>query len=54
MKEKFDVCLVWPFGKKLIFVIVKLVYSEKATKFCEISTLLLPVCIVDKSKEEIS
>ena len=33
---------------------VKFVYSEKATKFCEISTLLLSVCTVDKSKVEIS
>ena len=30
-------------------------YSEKATTFCEkISTLLLSVCTVDKSKVEIS
>jgi hypothetical protein len=29
-------------------------YSEKATKFCEISTLHLSVCTVDKSKVEIS
>ena len=33
---------------------VKFVYSVKATKFCGISTLLLSVCIVDKSMEEIS
>ena len=33
---------------------VKFTYSEKATKFCEISTLLLSVCTVDKSKVEIS
>ena len=26
---------------------VKFIYSEKATKFCEISTLLLSVCNVD-------
>ena len=32
---------------------VKFVYSEKATKFCEIFTLLLSVCTVDKSKLEI-
>ena len=32
---------------------VKFIYSEKATKFCEISTLLLSVCTVDKSKVEI-
>ena len=29
-------------------------YSEKAKKFCEISTLLLSVCTLDKSKVEIS
>ena len=29
---------------------VKFIFSEKATKFCEISTLLLSVCTVDKSK----
>ena len=33
---------------------VKLVYSEKARKFCEISTLLLSVCSVEKSKVKIS
>ena len=34
--------------------LVKFAYSEKATKFCKISTLLLSVCTVDKSKVEIS
>ena len=34
--------------------ILKFIYSEKATKSCEISTLLLSVCTVDKSKVEIS
>ena len=29
-------------------------YSEKVTKFCKISTLLLSVCTLDKSKLEIS
>ena len=29
-------------------------YSEKATKFCEIFTLLLTVCTVVKSKVKIS
>ena len=29
-------------------------YSEKATKFGEISTVFLSVCTVGKSKEEIS
>ena len=33
---------------------VKFIYSEKATKFCEISTLLLTVCTVVKFKVEIS
>ena len=32
----------------------KVIYSEKATKFCEISTLLLNVCTAVKSKVEIS
>ena len=32
------------------FRYVKFIYSEKATKFCEMSTLLLFVCTVDKSK----
>ena len=30
--------------------IVKFIYSEKATQFCEISTLLLSVYTLDKSK----
>ena len=33
---------------------LKFIYSEKATKFCEISTLLLIVCTAVKSKVEIS
>ena len=33
---------------------LKFVYSEKATKFCEISTLLLSTVHTDKSKVEIS
>ena len=33
---------------------IKFIYSEKATKFCEIFTLLLTVCIVVKSKVKIS
>ena len=32
---------------------LKFIYSEKATKLCEISTLFLSVCIVVKSKMEI-
>ena len=33
--------------------VLKFIYSEKATKLCKISTLLLSVCTVDKSKVEI-
>ena len=33
---------------------VKFIYSEKGTKFCEISTLLLTGTTLDKSKVEIS
>ena len=35
-------------------MVVKFIYSEKATKFCEIFILLLSVCTVDKSKVKIS
>ena len=39
----------------VIYRLLKFIYSEKAAKFYEISTLLLSVCIsVDKSKVEIS
>ena len=34
--------------------LLKFIYSEKATKFYEISTLLLTVCSTVKSKVEIS
>ena len=34
--------------------ILKFVYSEKATNFCEISTLLLSIVHTDKSKVDIS
>ena len=33
---------------------VKFIYSEKATKFCEIFPLLLTVCTAVKIKEKIS
>ena len=33
---------------------LKFIYSEKATKYCEISTLFLYECAVDKSKGKIS
>ena len=35
-------------------MMIKFIYSEKATKFCEISTLLLTGTTQDKSKVEIS
>ena len=35
-------------------VYVKFIYSEKATKFCEIFPLLLTVCTAVKSKGKIS
>ena len=38
----------------LLFFSLKFIYSEKATKFCKISTLHLSVCTLDKSKVEIS
>ena len=34
--------------------ILKFIYSEKATKFCDIFTLLLTVCTVVRSKVNIS
>ena len=34
-------------------IVLKFIYSEKATKFCEISPLLLSVCTVHKSKVDI-
>ena len=37
-----------------MYFLLKFIYSEKATKFCEIFTLLLPVCTVNKSKVKIS
>ena len=33
--------------------LLKFIYSEKATKFCEIFPLLLTVCTVVKSKKKI-
>ena len=42
------------FSARLHNILVKFIYSEMATKFCEISTLLLTVCTVVKSKVVIS
>ena len=39
---------------RIALMMLKFVYSEKATKFCEISTLLLSMVHTDKSKVEIS
>ena len=47
-------CIKTIFRKTAKFSPLKFIYSEKATKFCEISTLILSVCTVDKSKAEIS
>ena len=38
----------------MLLIRLKFIYSEKATKFCKILTLLLSVCTVDKSKVKIS
>ena len=37
-----------------LLTVIKFIYSEKATKFCEISTLLLSYVVPVKSKVEIS
>ena len=37
-----------------VSLLLKFIYSEKATKFCEISTLLLSYVVAVKSKVEIS
>ena len=50
--------IVWKGWEKknraLLQVKLKFMYSEKATKFCEIFPLLLTVCTVVKSKGKIS
>ena len=38
----------------IVYWFLKFIYSEKGTKFCEISTLLLTGTTMDKSKVEIS
>ena len=40
--------------KTLVLAVLKFIYSEKATQFCEISTLLLSYVVPVKSKVEIS
>ena len=41
-------------GGFITAIVVKFIYSEKATKFCKISTLLLSYVVTVKSKVEIS
>ena len=48
--HKLNFCLI----NLIMFSSVKFIYSEKATKFCEIFILLLTVCTVVKSKVKIS
>ena len=47
--ETQDVQVSSTYKVRLILFILKSIYSEKATKFCEIFPLLLTVCIVVKS-----
>ena len=49
-RQRFDQKLGIILGNKMS---IKFVYSEKATKFCEISTLLLSTVHTDKGKVEI-
>ena len=42
----------WSFG--LLVLLLKFIYSEKATKFCEISTVDLSYVVTVKSTVEIS
>ena len=44
----------WTITKVDSYFVVKFIYSEKATKFCEFFPLLLTVCTVVKSKGKIS
>ena len=58
-KAYFKVTSVFEFeGAELIgynrLLLLKFIYSEKATEFCEISPLLLTVCTAVKSKVKIS
>ena len=40
--------------KEKMHITVKFIYSEKATKFCELFNLLLSVCTADKRKVNMS
>ena len=52
MPAKFDL-QINKIQKSWFFGILKFTYSEKATKFCQISTLLLSYVVPVKSKVEI-
>ena len=51
---KCELCEKGKYVPKFVFLLVKFIYSEEATKFCEIFTLLLSVCTAGKSKVKIS
>ena len=53
-KWNFKITELEIFAKESNQILVKFIYSEKATKFCEIFPLLLTVCTVIKSKGKIS
>ena len=44
----------WIFRPRYLFISLKFIYSEKATNFCEIFTLLLSYVVHVKSKVKIS
>ena len=48
----FYICTCVLSGKLDVLGLLKFIYSEKATKFCEIFPLLLTVCTAVKSKGE--
>ena len=59
-EKKIKEWVILAFRKPILFFVLKFefrqckfIYSEKATKFCEISTLLLPYVVPVKSKVEI-
>ena len=54
LKNYLDNSAVICSADQTVLEFLKFIYSEKATKFCEISPLLLTVCTVVKSKGEIS
>ena len=47
-------CKIWIVILEILLNILKFIYSEKATKFCEIFTLLLSYVVPVKSKVKIS